>query len=91
MTGEVAMTETAALSHMCSCHALVMNPDSTFFPMTYPGIYFQMRRPILEPEGETLELGEIHLRLADKLGLIPPIPDSLTRPHMKAELPLEKL
>ena len=36
-----------------------------------------MRRPIIEPEGEPLELGEIHLRLADKLGLIPPIPDTL--------------
>ncbi|HOQ72394.1 MAG TPA: molybdopterin dinucleotide binding domain-containing protein, partial [Smithellaceae bacterium] len=51
--------------------------DGTFFPMTYPGIYFQMRRPIIEPEGEPLELGEVHLRLADKLGLIPPIPESL--------------
>jgi anaerobic selenocysteine-containing dehydrogenase len=36
-----------------------------------------MRRPIVEPEGEPLELGEIHLRLADKLGLIPPIPEGL--------------
>ncbi|MBA4393253.1 MAG: molybdopterin dinucleotide-binding protein, partial [Desulfobacca sp.] len=43
------------------------------------GIYFQMRRPILQPEGEPLEAGEIHLRLADRLGLIPPIPDSLYR------------
>jgi anaerobic selenocysteine-containing dehydrogenase len=45
--------------------------------MTYPGIHFQMRRPIVEPDGEQLELGEIHLRIADKMGLIPPIPDSL--------------
>jgi anaerobic selenocysteine-containing dehydrogenase len=45
--------------------------------MTYPGIFFQMRRPIVEPEGEPLEQGEIDLRLADKLGLIPPIPESL--------------
>jgi anaerobic selenocysteine-containing dehydrogenase len=51
--------------------------DGTFFPMTYPGIYFQMRRPIVEPDGEPLELGEVHLRLADKLGLIPPIPETL--------------
>jgi anaerobic selenocysteine-containing dehydrogenase len=36
-----------------------------------------MRRPIIEPEGEQLELGEVHLRLADKLGLIPPISESL--------------
>jgi anaerobic selenocysteine-containing dehydrogenase len=51
--------------------------DGTFFALTYPGIFFQMRRPIIEPEGEPLEAGEIHLRLADRLGLIPHIPDSL--------------
>jgi anaerobic selenocysteine-containing dehydrogenase len=45
--------------------------------MTFPGIYFQMRRPIIVPDGEPLELGEIHMRLADKLGLIPPIPENL--------------
>jgi anaerobic selenocysteine-containing dehydrogenase len=36
-----------------------------------------MRRPIVVPEGELLECGEIHLRLADRLGLIPPIPERL--------------
>ncbi|MDD4091106.1 MAG: molybdopterin-dependent oxidoreductase, partial [Smithellaceae bacterium] len=78
VTGEVAMTETAALSHyVLPSRTGYESWDGTFFPMTYPGIYFQMRRPIIEPEGEPLELGEIHLRLADKLGLIPPIPESL--------------
>lgn len=78
VTGEVAMTETAALSHyVLPSRTGYESWDGTFFPMTYPKIYFQMRRPILEPEGEPLELGEVHLRLADKLGLIPPIPESL--------------
>lgn len=78
VTAEVAMTETAALSHyVLPSRTGYESWDSTFFPMTYPGIYFQMRRPILEPEGEPLELGEIHLRIADKLGLIPPIPETL--------------
>ena len=78
VTGEVAMTETAALSHyVLPSRTGYESWDGTFFPMTYPGIYFQMRRPIIEPEGEPLELGEVHLRLADKLGLIPPIPESL--------------
>ena len=78
VTGEVAMTETAALSHyVLPSRTGYESWDGTFFPMTYPGIYFQMRRPILEPEGEPLELGEVHMRLADKLGLIPPIPESL--------------
>jgi anaerobic selenocysteine-containing dehydrogenase len=78
VTAELAMTETASLSHyVLPSRSGYESWDGTFFPLTYPGIFFQMRRPIIEPEGERLELGEIHLRLADKLGLIPPIPDSL--------------
>jgi anaerobic selenocysteine-containing dehydrogenase len=78
VTGEIAMTETAALSHyVLPSRTGYESWDGTFFPMTYPGIFFQMRRPIVEPDGEQLELGEIHLRIADKMGLIPPIPESL--------------
>ncbi|MDD5170028.1 MAG: molybdopterin dinucleotide binding domain-containing protein, partial [Syntrophales bacterium] len=78
VTGEIAMTETAVLSHyVLPSRTGYESWDGTFFPFTYPGIFFQMRRPIIEPEGEPLELGEIHLRLADRMGLIPPIPDSL--------------
>ena len=78
VTAELAMTETAVLSHyVLPSRSAYESWDGTFFPLTFPGIFFQMRRPIIEPEGEPLELGEIHLRLADKLGLIPPIPESL--------------
>ncbi len=78
VTAEMAMTETAALSHyVLPSRSGYESWDGTFFPMTYPGIHFQMRKPIIEPDGEQLELGEIHLRLADKLGLIPPIPENL--------------
>lgn len=78
VTAEMAMTETAALSHyVLPSRSGYEAWDGTFFPMTYPGIHFQMRRPVIEPDGEQLELGEIHLRIADKLGLIPPIPDKL--------------
>ncbi len=78
VTAEIAMTETAALSHyVLPSRSGYESWDGTFFPFTYPGIYFQMRRPIVEPEGEPKEQGEIDLLLADKLGLIPPIPESL--------------
>ncbi len=78
VTAELALTETAVLSHyVLPSRSAYESWDGTFFPMTFPGIYFQMRRPIIEPDGEPLELGEIHLRLADRLGLIPPIPESL--------------
>lgn len=80
VTAELAMTETAVLSHyVLPSRSAYESWDGTFFPMTFPGIFFQMRRPIIEADGEPLELGEIHLRLADRLGLIPPIPDSLYR------------
>jgi len=78
VTAEIAMTETAVLSHyVLPSRSGYESWDGTFFALTFPGIYFQMRRPIVEPEGEPLESGEIHLRIADKLGLIPPIPESL--------------
>jgi anaerobic selenocysteine-containing dehydrogenase len=80
VTAEIVMSETAALSHyVLPSRSGYESWDGTFFALTYPGIYFQMRRPILEPEGEPLECGEIHLRLADRLGLIPAIPESLHR------------
>jgi len=80
VTAELAMTETAVLSHyVLPSRSAYESWDGTFFPFSFPGVFFQMRRPIIEPDGEPLELGEIHLRLADRLGLIPPIPDSLYR------------
>ena len=48
--------------------------DGTFFTWTWPEIYFQMRRPIIEPNGEPLECGEIFMRIADAMGLIPTLP-----------------
>ena len=83
VTTDVAMTETAVLSHyVLPARTGYESWDGTFFALTYPGIFFQMRRPIVEPEGEPLEAGEILVRLADRLGLIPPIPQSL---HEAAE------
>lgn len=78
VTSELALTETAALSHyVLPARSGYESWDGTFFALTYPGIFFQMRRPIIDPDGEPLEAGEIFLRLADRMGLIPPIPDSL--------------
>ncbi|HOF05943.1 MAG TPA: molybdopterin-dependent oxidoreductase [Syntrophales bacterium] len=78
VTAEIAMTETAARSHyILPSRSFYESWDGTFFPMTYPGIHFQMRRPLIVPDGEQLELGEIHLRLAEGLGLIPPLPERL--------------
>ena len=78
VTAELAMTETAQLSHyVLPARSAYESWDGTFFPWTYPEIFFQMRRPIIQPEGEPLEVSQFMTRLADKLGLIPEIPDSL--------------
>jgi anaerobic selenocysteine-containing dehydrogenase len=78
VTCELAMTETAVLSHyVLPALSAYESWDGTFFAWTFPDIYFQMRRPILKPEGEPLHLSEIIVRIADAMGYIPPIPASL--------------
>lgn len=93
VTAELAMTETAVLSHyVLPARSGYESWDGTFFPWTYPEIYFQMRRPIVKPEGEPLEVSQIMVRLAERLGLIPEIPDTLMgaakgdRVHFAVEL-----
>ncbi len=78
VTIEVAMTETAAVSdYVLPARSAYEKWDSTFFAWTYPEIYFQMRRPVVEPEGIPLEESEIHIRLAERLGLLPDFPAEL--------------
>ncbi|MGD8761044.1 MAG: molybdopterin-dependent oxidoreductase [Desulfobacteraceae bacterium] len=78
VTAELAMTETAQLSHyVLPARSAYESWDGTFFPWTYPEIYFQMRPPVLKPESQQLEVSQMYTRLADCLGLIPDIPDSL--------------
>jgi anaerobic selenocysteine-containing dehydrogenase len=87
VTCELAMTETAILSHyVLPARSGYESWDGTFFAWTYPEIYFQMRRPILEPEGERLEVSQILVRLADRLGLIPEIPEDLRQAARKDRL-----
>lgn len=78
VTVEVAMSETATLSHyVLPARSAYEKWDASFFSWTYPEIFFQMRKPVVEPEGSPLEESEIFVRLADKLGLIPDIPETL--------------
>ena len=80
VTVELAMTETAALSHYV-LPALSgyesWDAGLNLWEGGFPEIFMQFRRPVVEPEGEQLEAGEIFARLADRLGLIPEIPQSL--------------
>lgn len=76
VTIELAMTETAELSHyVLPSKSGYESWDASFFAWNYPEVFFQMRRPVVEAEGETMEAGEILTGIADAAGLIPEIPD----------------
>lgn len=78
VTVEMAMSETAALSHyVLPAKSAYESWDSTFFSSTFPKVFFQMRRPVVEAEGEPKEASEIFTLLAQAMGLLPELPDSL--------------
>lgn len=78
VTVEVAMTETAALSHwVLPARSGYEKWDGTFFQWQYPEYYFHMRPPVVTAEGEPWEEGEIYVQLAERLGMIPPYPARL--------------
>ena len=78
VVSDIVMSETARLAHyVLPCRSYYESWDSTFFQHNWPEIFFQLRRPIVEPPGQCLEASQIYTLLADRLGLIPEIPDEL--------------
>jgi len=78
VVNDIVMSETACLAdYVLPCRSFYESWDTTFFPWTYPEIFCQLRRPIVTPRGSCLEASQIHTRLADRLGLIPKIPESV--------------
>ena len=78
VVNDIVMSETARLAHyVLPCRTYYEAWDGTFFPWTFPKVFFQMRRPIVPPPGECLEASQIFTLMADKLGLIPDIPETL--------------
>ncbi|THB81584.1 MAG: molybdopterin dinucleotide-binding protein [Desulfobacteraceae bacterium] len=78
VVNDIVMSETARLAHyVLPCRTYYESWDATFFPWTFPKVFFQVRRPIVSPPGQTLEASQIFTRMADKLGLIPDIPERL--------------
>ncbi len=78
VVNEMVMSETARRAHyVLPCRSYYESWDGTFFPWTYPEVYFQMRPPIVDPPGQCLEAAQIFTLIADKLGLVPDIPETL--------------
>jgi len=77
VVAEIVMSETAALAHY-------ILPSKTAYESWdgTPGggfseVYARMRPPVVESEGDQKEGGEIFTLLADAMGLIPELPESL--------------
>jgi anaerobic selenocysteine-containing dehydrogenase len=78
VTIEVAMSETAVLSHyVLPARSGYEKWDGTFFQWGYPDYYFDMRRPVVQPDGEQVEEATIFVELAQRLGMIPDYPSKL--------------
>ena len=78
VVNDIVMSETAGLAHyVLPCRTYYESWDGTFFPWTYPDVFFQLRRPVVDPPEGCLEASQIFTRIADKLGLIPEIPGAL--------------
>lgn len=78
VTIEVAMSETAVLSHyILPAKSGYEKWDGTFFQWNYPDYYFDMRRPVVEADGEQVEEVTIFMGLAERLAMIPDYPFNL--------------
>lgn len=80
VTIEISMSETARLSHyVLPAKSAFEKWDTTFFNITFPDVFLQVRHPCCESRGAPMEEGEIFTRLAESLGIMPSLPESLTR------------
>ena len=68
---DVAMTETAReASYVLPCSSQYEKAEATFFGASFPGNYFTVRAPIMDPLPGTLPEGEIHSRILRELGML---------------------
>ena len=77
VVGDIVMSETAALAHYVlpsktAYESWDGNPGGGF-----SGVFSRLCPPVLEAEGEQKEGGEMFTLLADAMGLIPELPESL--------------
>ena len=69
---DVAMTESAELAdYILPAQTQFEKSEAAFFTITWPETYFHLRKPLLEPEGNTLPEPEISRRLLVAMGAIP--------------------
>lgn len=75
---DVAFSETAALAdYILPARTAYEAHDASLWSFNFPEIFFQLRRPVVKPEGDIRENGSILTALAERMGLLPHIPASL--------------
>lgn len=75
---EPAMTETAwEADYVLPVPTGYEKWEQAGFPKGYPGIYMQLRPPVLPAQGDVLPEPEIYVQLSEKMGLVPPVPEKL--------------
>jgi anaerobic selenocysteine-containing dehydrogenase len=77
VVADIVMSETAALAHyVLPCKTAFEAWDGNAGE-GFSKVYARMRSPVVEAEGEQKENAEIFTLLADAMGLVPQIPESL--------------
>jgi len=75
---DIAFTETAQMAdYVLPASSAYESWDTVFYGINFPHIFFQIRQPVLKPESNTKECGEIITLIAEAMGLLPEIPDAL--------------
>jgi anaerobic selenocysteine-containing dehydrogenase len=70
---DVAMTETGRLAHyVLPSPSQFEKYEATFFNLEFPRNVFHLRKPVIEPPAGLLPEPEIHARLVEALGGVPP-------------------
>ncbi len=87
VTIDIAMTETAELSdYVLPARSPYESYDGSFFSWNFPEIFFQMRHPVIKPEAQTKEAGQILAGIADGAGIVPEPPAYLLEAGKKDRL-----
>lgn len=88
VVNDIVLSETARFAHyVLPCRTSYESWDTAFFALTFPDVYLQLRRPVVPAPENCLEASQIIAKIADKLGLIPDIPEDILKAAENSDTP----